>query len=577
MVLSRLFERRSGTSNPDKWLVEALGGGGKTVSGVTVNEKTAMGCATVFACNKIIGETCAMLPIHVFEHLKRGKKRLRKHPIARLVGESPNDDMIPQVFWETVVGHAASTGGGFAEILPTGEGSRGYPAAMEVRTPDRMTVKRVRAKDGQMKVEYRYQPEYGGAPYAIPPESVFHLVGFGYDGVRGYSPIDLHRQMIGLSMSAVQHNAAFFGRGAHPGGAIEYPNKFKSIEAQRDFRRDWNRVHQGSENAYETAILPDGMKYHPFGVSAKDAQTVELLGLTVDQIAQIYRMPLHKLQKMDQATYNNIENKSLEFKSDTIMPWLRRIVQEIKRKLFLPTDEDLFVEHILEELLRGDILTRYQAYQIAITNGWKSQNDVRELENDNPVPGGDTYRVQAQMTPLDQIGEEPKESPKPKAAPGGEDDDDDDRMALVAESYRGLFEDAYSRILRVEMDRLRAAAKREGDFAAWLERFYEEQKRHVRGVMGAAVDAAGGAMYALRAGRPAGREALQQLGDYAAELADRHTQLGYAAAYQAASRGGSILEAVEAVCEGWKGRPAQLAEQEVRLLSAAVAKLVELN
>jgi hypothetical protein len=323
------------------------------------------------------------------------------------------------------------------------------------------------------------------------------------------------------------------------------------------------------------------MKYHPLTVSARDAQTVELLQLTSVQIARLFRMPLHKIQNMEAATYTNIEHQAIEFVQDAIMPWLRRIVQEVKRKL-LPLDDDLFVEHIIEELLRGDTVSRYQAHQIAIQNGWQSPNDTRELENKNPIPDGDQYMVQAQMTPLDQIGQEPEPEPEPESEPEApadtNEEDDDERMALIAESHRGLFEDSYRRVLRIEVDRVKAAAKREIDFVRWAEGFYREHRAHVRAVMGAAVDAAGGAMYALRAGRPAGTEALRRFGDYTAELADRHAQLGYSAAYQAASRGGTVLEAVETVCGEWgNGRAAQLAEQEVRLLSAAVVKMVGSN
>jgi HK97 family phage portal protein len=576
MVLNRLFEKRSGTSNPDPWFIEWLGGGGATVAGVTVNKKTALGYDALFSCLKIISETCAMLPFPVYRSLPR----LYDHPIAKLIGETPNPDMTPITFWGTMVGHAASYGNGYAELKGGAQkfDPAMYPDSLELLTPDRMEVKR----DLQSReIIYDYTDEGNAAPRSIPSSRIFHLVGFGFDGVVGYSPIELHRQTIGLALAAIEHNAAFFGRGAHPSGVLEYPGVTRDLDKLKKVREDWDRIYSGADNTGRTAVLQGDMKYHPLTVSARDAQTVELLQLTSVQIARLFRMPLHKIQNMEAATYTNIEHQAIEFVQDAIMPWLRRIVQEVKRKL-LPLDDDLFVEHIIEELLRGDTVSRYQAHQIAIQNGWQSPNDTRELENKNPIPDGDQYMVQAQMTPLDQIGQEPEPEPEPESEPEApadtNEEDDDERMALIAESHRGLFEDSYRRVLRIEVDRVKAAAKREIDFVRWAEGFYREHRAHVRAVMGAAVDAAGGAMYALRAGRPAGTEALRRFGDYTAELADRHAQLGYSAAYQAASRGGTVLEAVETVCGEWgNGRAAQLAEQEVRLLSAAVVKMVGSN
>lgn len=578
MVLSKLFERRSGTSNPDPWFREWLGGGQATSAGVNVSHNSALSFDAVYSCIKIISETCGMLPLPVYRRLEpRGKERVHEHPLAPLLEDEPNEDMHSMTFWETIVAHAASWGNGYAEIIRPGSSIRGnaYPVEMQIMTPDRVTVERDKAT---RKIVYRYRPEDTGEEKRLNRDQVFHLLGFGWDGLKGYSPIEYHRQTIGSALANIQHNASFFGRGAMPSGVLKYDGNFKDTQKAKKFREDWDKLNAGSENAYGTAVLTKGMDYTPLTMSARDARTVELFKLNVVQVARIFRMPLHKIQDMDAATFANIEHQSIEFVQDTIMPWLKRIVKEVKRKLFLPTDKaTFFVEHIIEELLRGDTLTRYQAHELAIRSGWKSVNEVRVPENLNPIPGGDAYMVQAQMTPLDQIGKDPEPKSTAPPKPPDDDDEDDERTALLAATYRGLFEDLYQRTLRVEGDRLKAAAKREDDFGAWLGPFYEGQKAQVRGLMGAAVDAAGGAMYVLRAGRPVGKDALRGFRDYTSELADRHTQLGYAAAYQAASRGGSVLEAVEAVCEGWADRPARLAEQEVRLLSAAVDSLVELN
>lgn len=559
-------------------MINWVNGGGPTTAGVRVSKTTAMSFDAVYSCVKIIAETCAILPRHVVKVLDRGKERLVGHPVARLIAINPNPDMTAQTYWETIVGHAALGGDGYAQILKSGN-PRGYPTQLRLLDPDRMTVERENHTETG-RILYQYQPQ-GVAKVTLLEDQVFHLTGFGNDGLNGFSPIEFHRQTIGAALANIEHSGSFYGRGAMPSGVLEYEGHFKDKQKMQEFLKEWNDNHQGSGNAYGTALLQQGITYKPMTMSARDAQTVEMFKLNVRQIARIYRMPLHKIADMDAATNNNIEQEAIEFVQDTIMPWLERIAQEIKRKLFLPGDDALFVEHVIEKLLRADIETRYKAYALALQNGFKTPNEVRALEDDNPKPGGDDLIVQAQMEPLDQISEEKDPGQNINVDSGGnggsDDDDDDDRMALLAESYRGLFEDAYGRIVRVETDRLRAAAKREADFGGWLERFYADQKRHVRSVMDSIVRSAGSGLLVAKTGRPASGEAMDQLEAYASELADRHTQLGYSATSQASSRGGDVLAAVEAVCAGWSDRAARLAEQEVRLLSAAVAKLVELN
>lgn len=108
----------------------------------------------------------------------------------------------------------------------------------------------------------------------------------------------------------------------------------------------------------------------------------------------------------------------------------------------------LTVRFNLAGLLRGDLKSRYEAYQIGRRNGWLSANDVRRLEDLNPVPGGDDYHVESNLAPLDLLREkqekeiekldQPPPAPAVPPAPDGTPapDEPDPQARLVDQAAR---------------------------------------------------------------------------------------------------------------------------------------------
>ena len=241
------------------------------------------------------------------------------------------------------------------------------------------------------------------------------------------------------------------------------------------------------------------------GIPNNEAQFIELRKFQVEEIARIYRVPPHMLADLSRATFSNIEQQSINFVIYTLMPWLVRHEQAIYRDL-LSADErkTLFAKYIIEGMLRGDALSRYQSYQLAINNTILTPNEIRELEDRNPVEGGDVL-----FTPLNMIelGKEPpapapaqpptqaaQEEPEPRHDHGamqlrGEVSDPAgwsvreerirrDRQALMTRNVR-LWQDAAERMIKREVADVRRAAnrylgKRSADqFRGWLETFYD--------------------------------------------------------------------------------------------------------
>ena len=220
----------------------------------------------------------------------------------------------------------------------------------------------------------------------------------------GYSPIALAKNAIGISIACEEYGASFFGNGASPSGVLEHPGVIKNPERVREA---WHRAY-GSGNAHKTAILEEGMKYTPISIPNNEAQFLETRKFQIEEIARLYRVPLHMIGDLDHATFSNIEQQSLEFVKYTLDPWLVRWEQSLQKALLSDSEKgQYFIKFNVEGLLRGDYASRMQGYATARQNGWMSANDIRELEDMNLIPeeeGGNLYLVNGSMSRLSDAG-----------------------------------------------------------------------------------------------------------------------------------------------------------------------------
>ena len=234
---------------------------------------------------------------------------------------------------------------------------------------------------------------------------MLHIPGLGFDGLVGYSPIAMAKNAIGMAIACEEYGAKFFANGAAPGGVLEHPGTIKDPQRVRE---SWQSTFGGSGNANKIAVLEEGMKYTPIGISPEQAQFLETRKFQINEIARIFRVPPHMVGDLEKSSFSNIEQQSLEFVKYTLDPWVIRWEQSIQRSL-LSRDEKAvyFVKFNLEGLLRGDYQSRMNGYAIGRQNGWMSANDIRELENLDRIPeedGGDLYLINGNMLPLKNAG-----------------------------------------------------------------------------------------------------------------------------------------------------------------------------
>ena len=241
-------------------------------------------------------------------------------------------------------------------------------------------------------------------------EDVLHIPGLGFDGLIGYSPIAMARNAVGMTMACEEYGASFFANGANPGGVLEHPGVLKDPAKVRD---SWNAVYRGTTNAHKIAVLEEGMKYQQIGIPPEEAQFLETRKFQINEIARLFRIPPHMVGDLEKSSFSNIEQQSLEFVKYTLDPWVIRWEQALKKSLFLPEEKkEFFIKLNVDGLLRGDYQSRMNGYAIGRQNGWLSTNDIREMEDMNPLPeeeGGNLYLVNGAMTKLKDAGAFAKE------------------------------------------------------------------------------------------------------------------------------------------------------------------------
>lgn len=379
---------------------------GRTTSGKPVNERTAMQTTAVYACVRILAEAVASLPLHVYEYQDDGGKKLvHDHPLYYLLHDEPNPEMTSFVFRETLMSHLLIWGNAYAQIIRDGAGRvlglyPLLPDKMEVQRDDKGNIYYVYSRNSDENPMFK---EYGNIK--LKAEDVLHIPGLGFDGLIGYSPIAMAKNAVGMTLACEEYGASFFANGANPGGVLEHPGVLKDPSKVRE---SWNSVYRGVSNAHKIAVLEEGMKYQQIGIPPEEAQFLETRKFQINEIARLYRIPPHMVGDLDKSSFSNIEQQSLEFVKYTLDPWVIRWEQSLQRSLLLPGEKGkYFIKLNVDGLLRGDYQSRMNGYAVGRQNGWFSANDIREMENMNPIPdeeGGNLYLINGAMTKLADAG-----------------------------------------------------------------------------------------------------------------------------------------------------------------------------
>jgi HK97 family phage portal protein len=392
-------------SGPLTWQdLALLLAGPPTRSGVHVNERNALTYVAVYAAAKILAEAVGMLPIVIYEGDEDGEEhRLAlEHPLRKLLRYQPNSEQTAIAWKESLQVHLALWGNAYSRIETN---YRGLPTALRPLDPWDVIPERVAG-------ELRYRIEKTKENFDA--SEILHIPALGFDGIKGLSPIAQLRQNIGLSIAAESYGANFFGNGSNMAGFVSYPGKL-TAEQRKAARESFTMQTAGLNNAQKWFVTDGDAKLTRIGIPPEDAQFLETRKFGVIDICRAYRIPPHMMGDLEKASYASIEQQGLEFLTYTLMPWLTKWEQEIKRKL-IGYDADYFARFDVRQLLRGDMDAQQKFFASGIQWGYLLPNDARAALNKPPLPGGDRRLVPANMQTVNPDGSIDA-PPNPAAAP----------------------------------------------------------------------------------------------------------------------------------------------------------------
>lgn len=469
-------------SNPSLYFGELFSGISESTSGAKVSDDTAKNVAAVFACMTVIAGTLGTVPLPFYRRLLAGgKERAREHQLYEILHDQPNPEMTSVEWREAMQGWLVLRGNCASEIE---WGNDGQVNALWPLPWDKVFPRRV-----NNKIWYEIHLA-NGSTQLLPQERIFHIRGMGSNGLVGFSPLEIARDVIGASLSADEYAARFFKNDATPGGFLTHPKTLTDAAHKRLIQSYENR-HTGLSQKHRLQILEEGMQWQQAGLQPRETQFLEQRKFQIREICRIFNMKPHMIADLDNATFSNIEQQSIEFVRDTMRPWFVRWEQAIRRSLILPGErQTYFAKFVIDGLLRGDTLSRYSAHKIAKDSGWMNADEIREIEDMNPVPEGKgkIYTIPLNMIPVDQIVKQDDVDKESEPEPEPEKKTEQRiQWSVVATSYRRLFEDAMGRVVRREKaDIMRFANKilggngDAGDLIKFCDTFFENHKDYVQ-------------------------------------------------------------------------------------------------
>jgi HK97 family phage portal protein len=460
--LNRVFERRASLENPklsltdpDAWDEAGLLHD-RTESGVRVTPRKALGHPPLWRGLNLLANSVSKLPLSVFKRVgETGRERAKDHAAFGLLKRKPNRSMRAVVFKRTLTFHAVFLGNGYAAIF---RGADNRPESLVPLSPYETFPIQV---GGQLW----YRTVIKGEQRKLPAEDVLHVHGLGFDGLKGYSIVEVLAEAIGGDIAPAEYAHRFFGEGANAAGILMIPGHLKG-DAIKNAIKDFEQIATGVKRQHKVGLLQDGVKWQPMTINGEQAQLLGAREFGLLTIANVLSLPPHKLGHPARTSYSSLESENQSFLDDSLERWLVEWESECEDKLLSEPEKEAdshFIEFNRAALLRADLNSRYRAYATGRQWGWLSRNDIRAKENEPPIEGGDDYLTPSNMTPVGQ--QPPADQPQP--------------AETVTESTRNAILDRLERLQKVEADQARKAADRGGDFCRWVDTFTEQQQQRM--------------------------------------------------------------------------------------------------
>ena len=354
-----------------------------------VTEDSAFGLSVVYAIIDQISSSLASLPLNPYMTDGSGRTVDKNHDQYKLLKRYPGYGLSPFEWKKQMLVHALGWGNGLSEIVRDPTTSR--PLGYKIIHPS--MVKSVEVVDGM--------PLYDIEGYAKPLlwQNVIHVRAMSSGEYWSKSPLRVHAETISAALSRNEYSASMMRNGGFIKGIIKVPTWLEDKQSKA-IRDSWGNLYGGVQNAGKTPVLEGGTEFQNVSIDPVDAQLVETMNFTVEELARIYLIPPHKVGHLAKSSFSNIEQQSIEYVQDCLTPWAVRFEQALDLKVFRFSEVDHFTKFELNALMRGDIAARTAFYVQMLSHSVFSPNEVRVLEDKNPVDGGDVRFVASNLIDL---------------------------------------------------------------------------------------------------------------------------------------------------------------------------------
>jgi len=381
LVDDEYAEQRATLAEPPDWMWDAFGGT-KSASGVTINQRTALELETVWACVQLIASSVMSMPLVVYRGTGRNRERAKTSPQYKLLHDRPNPSTQPDAFVESSLANLNLWGNYFAEKIKANLNGRPVVGELWQIPPGKVTV--------ELDARGAKHFSIDGHPRTLTSREILHIPAFGYDGIRGLSPIAIFRETLGAESARAEWGSRWFANAANPGGVLE-TDKILDEHGARKLKRRWEAMHRGLRNFGRTAVLEDGVKWKPMTMPLVDQQFIEQSRFGVNRIARIFQVAPEKVggdRSSSSITYANVQSANLDFVVMSLLRWITRLEQgfTFDRDIF-PEGLDLYPEFLVDSFLRGAPLDRAAFYEkmhaIVTPDGVPALTvaEIREAEN----------------------------------------------------------------------------------------------------------------------------------------------------------------------------------------------------
>jgi len=360
---------------------------------LTVDPSRFLSLSAVAArCIAIRSELLASTGLHLYRRTANGgREKATDHPLYKVLHTAFNPNQSAFEGREALTRNLDLRGNAYARIE---RDDRGEVVALWGYPMNAVGVERL--SNGRLRYNCS---EPDGTNRILLQDEILHIRGSSRDGFVGQSPLQIAAGSMSLRMAQAEISAGFVNNGLRPSGILEV-EKSLSKPAIDIIREEISRIYTSPNNAGKPIILDAGMKYSTLSWTPEDAEFLATTKLGNEDVARLYGVPPTIVGITDKATYSNTEQEGRALVQNCLGPLAARIEAAISRCLLTAEDDDLYVEHDLSVLLRGDMQARFEAYRIAREIGAFSPNDVRHRENEPPIVGGDVYNQPANWVAL---------------------------------------------------------------------------------------------------------------------------------------------------------------------------------